>query len=150
MSVVDASLEGVVSASRTAERYASLGSGYLPGLLGIEVLEVGARAVRLTVAVRRELLAPNDYLHAGAVVTLADTAAGYGCVSNLPEGARSFTTIELKANFLGTAREGRIEAEATLTHSGRTTQVWDVVVRHGTRTLALFRCTQLIVYPRPA
>ena len=97
---------------------------------------------------RQELLAPNGFLHAGAVVTLADTAAGYGCMANLPEGARSFTTIELKSNFLGTAREGRIEADAQLAHGGRTTQIWDVVVREGTRTLALFRCTQLLIYPR--
>lgn len=148
MSGSDAALETVAEASADAERYTRFGVGYLPGLLGIEALEIGTGRARLALPVRREMLAPNGYLHAGAVITLADTAAGYGCVSNLPEGAHSFTTIELKANFFGTAREGRIEAEATLAHGGRTTQVGDVVVRDGARTLALFRCTQLLIYPK--
>jgi uncharacterized protein (TIGR00369 family) len=81
------------------------------------------------------------------VVTLADTAAGYGCFASLPEGATGFTTIELKANFLGTAREGRLLCEATRVHGGRTTQVWDATVTHEGKTIALFRCTQLLLYP---
>jgi 1,4-dihydroxy-2-naphthoyl-CoA hydrolase len=97
--------------------------------------------------VRPELLAPHEFLHAGAVVTLADTAAGYGCLASLPAGAASFTTIELKANFLGTAREGRLLCEAVRVHGGRTTQVWDATVWHDGKTIALFRCTQLVLYP---
>jgi 1,4-dihydroxy-2-naphthoyl-CoA hydrolase len=144
----DAALDTITARASAAERFTRFGVGYLPGLLGIEALEIGQGSARLALAVRRDLLAPNGYLHAGAVVALADTAAGYGCVSNLPEGARSFTTIELKSNFFGTAREGRIEAHATLVHGGRTTQVWDVTVRDAARTLALFRCTQLLIYPK--
>jgi 1,4-dihydroxy-2-naphthoyl-CoA hydrolase len=98
--------------------------------------------------VRQELLAPHEFLHAGTVVALADTSAGYGCLASLPEGATSFTTIELKANFLGTAREGRITCEATLVHGGRTTQIWDANVgKEDGKTIALFRCTQLLLYP---
>jgi uncharacterized protein (TIGR00369 family) len=95
-------------------------------------------------------MAPNDYLHAGTVVTLADTAAGYGCVANLPDGARGFTTIELKSNFFGTAREGTLDCTARPVHAGRTTQVWDatVVRRETGKTIALFRCTQLVLYPK--
>lgn len=95
---------------------------------------------------RRELLAPNGYLHAGTVVALADTACGYGCIASLPDGGRGFTTIELKANFLATARDGVLECVATLLHGGRTTQVWDAVVRRDEKTIALFRCTQLVLY----
>jgi len=60
------------------------------------------------------------------------------------------TTIELKSNFLGTAREGSIACVATKIHSGRTTQVWDATVTDETsgKTIALVRCTQLILYPR--
>ena len=79
-------------------------------------------------AVRLEVMAPNGFLHAASVVALADTSCGYGCVAHLPEGASGFTTIELKANFLGTAREGAIACRATPVHLGRTTQVWDAVV----------------------
>jgi uncharacterized protein (TIGR00369 family) len=96
---------------------------------------------------REELLAPNGYLHAGTVVGLADSACGYGCLASLPESATGFTTIELKANFLATAREGTLACEAHLVHGGRTTQVWDATVtRDDGKTLALFRCTQLILY----
>jgi uncharacterized protein (TIGR00369 family) len=92
-------------------------------------------------------MTPHGYLHAATVVALADTSCGYGAMVSLPEGARSFTTIELKANFLGTAREGAIACEAVLVHGGRTTQVWDARVTAETtgRVIALFRCTQMIL-----
>ena len=93
-------------------------------------------------------MAANGYLHAGTVVTLADTACGFGCIASLPEGAHSFTTVELKSNFLRTATAGRLEARATLVHGGRRTQVWDAtIVDADGRTLALFRCTQMLLYP---
>ena len=81
---------------------------------------------------------------------LADTACGYGCIAHLPPGAENFTTVELKTNFLGTAREGMIACVATPAHLGNTTQVWDAVVTDGARgrRIALFRCTQLILWPR--
>jgi uncharacterized protein (TIGR00369 family) len=84
------------------------------------------------------------------VVTLADTACGYACVAHLPEGAASFTTIELKSNHLGTAREGTVVATATVVHLGKTTQVWDATVRNKAsgKTMALFRCTQMLLYPK--
>jgi uncharacterized protein (TIGR00369 family) len=90
----------------------------------------------------------------GLVITevsaFADTLAGYGCVAHLPQGAQNFTTVELKTNFLGTATQGRLYGEARAVHLGRTTQVWDATVVHGEerRKLALFRCTQLILYPK--
>jgi 1,4-dihydroxy-2-naphthoyl-CoA hydrolase len=122
-------------------------AGTLPGLLGVEVAAVEDGRVALRLPVRRDLLAPNGYLHAGTVVALADTACGYGCFASLPEGGTGFTTIELKTNFLGTAREGTLECEATRVHGGRTTQVWDATVRDESgKRLALFRCTQLILY----
>ena len=99
---------------------------------------------------RREVMAPNGFLHAAAVVALADTSCGYGCVAHLPQGASGFTTLELKANFVGTAREGAIACLATPVHLGRTTQVWDAeVTLEGTETrLALFRCTQMVLWPK--
>jgi 1,4-dihydroxy-2-naphthoyl-CoA hydrolase len=128
------------------KEFVDRGRGHLPGLLGIEVESVERGAVRMRLPLREELLAPNGYLHAGTVVGLADSACGYGCMASLPESATGFTTIELKANFLATAREGTLECESRLVHGGRTTQVWDATVRHGEKTIALFRCTQLVLY----
>jgi 1,4-dihydroxy-2-naphthoyl-CoA hydrolase len=126
------------------------GEGFLPGLLGIEFVKVDEHVVESRLAVRKALLAPNGFLHAASVIALADTSAGYGCVRLLPEGAKGFTTIELKSNFLGTALEGSIYCRATPTHLGRTTQVWDAVVTNeasGAR-IALFRCTQMVLWPK--
>lgn len=122
--------------------------GALPGLIGLEIVAAEEGHLSGRLELREELLAPNGYLHAATVVALADTSCGYGTFVNLPEDAEGFTTIELKSNFLGTAREGTIECEARLVHGGRTTQVWDATVTGGGRTIALFRCTQMILYPR--
>ncbi len=134
---------------RTAAEFNALGRGKLPGKLGIVITRIDADGVLAELAIDESLMAPNDFLHAGAIVTLADTCCGYGCIEKLPEGAVGFTTIELKSNHLGTAREGVIDCTATALHVGRTTHVWDAVVTHrGTkRTLALFRCTQMLLYP---
>ena len=125
--------------------------GFLPDVIGVEWLEhrTGASSARLKV--ERRHMAPNGYLHAASVIGLADSACGFGCVRALPEGAKSFTTIELKTNFLGTAHEGEvIIVHARLVHGGRTTQVWDAEVANQTtgRPVALFRCTQLLLYPK--
>lgn len=132
----------------TPEDFNQRGAQALPGHLGIVIIEVQAGRVRATLDVKQHLMAPNGYLHAGSVVTLADTASGYGCIASLPEGASGFTTIELKSNHLGTALGGQIECVATLAHAGRTTQVWDAIVTHKGKTIALFRCTQMILYPK--
>lgn len=123
--------------------------GFLPGLIGIQFTsaEPGCLTSRLTL--RPELLAPNGYLHAATIIALADTTCGYGTLTDLPDSAQNFTTIELKSNFLGTACEGTITCVATRVHGGRTTQVWDAEVTNETsgKTIAVFRCTQLILYP---
>lgn len=132
------------------EKLNERGAGSLPGLIGLEITSVEEATLKSRLTLREELLAPNGYLHAATVVALADTSCGYGCFVNLPESAEGFTTIELKSNFLGTAREGTIECEARLAHGGRTTQVWDATVTaaESGKTIALFRCTQMILYPR--
>ena len=126
------------------------GMGTLPGLIGLTILEVEEGKISSRLDLREELMAPNGYLHAATVVALADTSCGYGTFANLPEGAESFTTIELKSNFVGTKRGGAIRCEAKLVHGGRTTQVWDATVsdEEGGKLIALFRCTQMILYPR--
>jgi 1,4-dihydroxy-2-naphthoyl-CoA hydrolase len=133
----------------TIEQLNACSQGYLPGLIGIAFLTMEPGRLTSRLALRPELLAPNGYLHAAVIIALADTACGYGTFTDLPEGANNFTTIELKSNFLGTAREGSIACVATRLHSGRTTQVWDATVsdEDSGKTIALFRCTQLILYP---
>jgi uncharacterized protein (TIGR00369 family) len=132
------------------DRLNERGIGTLPGLIGIEILEAEKGWLASRLELREELMAPNGYLHAATIVALADTSCGYGTFVSLPEGAEGFTTVELKSNFLGTKREGVIGCEARLAHGGRTTQVWDATVydEASGKTLALFRCTQMVLYPR--
>jgi 1,4-dihydroxy-2-naphthoyl-CoA hydrolase len=134
----------------TAEDFNERGTNHLPGHLGIVITHASPEEVRAEMPVIPVLMAPNGFLHAGSVVTLADTAAGYGCISLLPPGAAGFTTVELKSNHLGTARDGTVEVKATPVHLGKTTQVWDSVVKHREtgKTIALFRCTQMILYAK--
>jgi 1,4-dihydroxy-2-naphthoyl-CoA hydrolase len=134
----------------TAEQFNQRGAGKLPGHLGIVITQATPQQMRGEFQVQTHLMAPNGFLHAGSLVSLADTLCGYGCVLNLPEVAAGFTTVELKSNHLGTTLDGTVAAVATPAHLGKTTQVWDAVVTHvqSGRTLALFRCTQMVLYPK--
>lgn len=135
---------------QSIEEWNAAGAEYLQGHLGMEFVKVEPKEVVATMAVRKVLAAWNGYLHAGAVVTLADSCCGYGTVRSLPEGAIGFTTIELKSNFFGSTREGVIVCRAQPLHQGRTTQVWDAVVTPdgAQKPIAQFRCSQMILWPR--
>jgi uncharacterized protein (TIGR00369 family) len=123
--------------------------GTLPGWYGFEAIELVPGRLRARMAIRPEMLAPNGYLHAASVIALADTACGFATIAHLPAGAESFTTIELKSNFLGTQREGTLLCEARAVHTGRSTQVWDAeVTGEDGHPIALFRCTQMVLWPR--
>ncbi|MGY4516260.1 PaaI family thioesterase [Lysobacter sp. HA18] len=134
----------------TAAEFNAFGAGYLPGQAGVVIRSVDAASARVeaVMAVRRELMAPTDCLHGGAFMVLADTAAGYGALATLPVGAAGFLTLEMKSNHLGAARYGTVRCVASARHLGRSTQVWEAELTHeeSGRTLALFRCTQLVLY----
>jgi uncharacterized protein (TIGR00369 family) len=127
------------------------GTGRLPGWFGLRVVRIDERELAMRLQIQPQMLAPNGFLHAATVIALADTACGFATIAHLPDGAESFTTIELKCNFLGTATAGTLEAVAKGVHLGRTTQVWDAEVREVAtgRALALFRCSQMVLWPKP-
>jgi uncharacterized protein (TIGR00369 family) len=134
----------------TLAQLQEMGSYGFPGLLGIDFQEAGDGFCRARLELHEKHMAPNGYLHAGTVVGFADSVCGYGCILNLPEAGTGFTTIELKTNFLRSAKLGTIDCEARLVHGGRTTQLWDATVTDvDGRTMALFRCTQLILRLAP-
>jgi 1,4-dihydroxy-2-naphthoyl-CoA hydrolase len=121
--------------------------GYLPEYMGVEPLEIAEGRLVSRLVIKPHHTAPNGYLHAASVISLADTTCGYATLAHMPEGGQNFTTIELKSNHLGTARDGSIIATATAQHLGGSTQVWDAEVTHAEtgKTIALFRCTQMIL-----
>lgn len=134
----------------TLDEWNAAGADYLPGLLGMNFTKVEPDEVVASIEVRRALGAWNGYLHAGTVTSIADTCCGYGTVRSLPTGASGFTTVELKSNLIGTARDGLVICTARPVHKGRTTQVWDAEVRRGADdvVIAYFRNTQLILWPK--
>jgi 1,4-dihydroxy-2-naphthoyl-CoA hydrolase len=145
-------LAAPATAVGAASDFEELGRDLLPGLLGIEFDSVQAGLVTSRLPVDRRHMAPNGFLHAASVIALADTSCGYGCQVSLPVGASGFTTVELKSNFMGTATVGDvITCRAWLVHGGRSTQIWDAeVADESGRALALFRCTQMVLYPKKA
>lgn len=140
----------MIKPPQTLEHWNSIGADYLPGHLGIWFSKVEPDEVIARMQVCQALEAWNGFLHAGSIVSLADSCCGYGTMRSLPAGADGFTTIELKSNFFSTARDGFIVCIAQPLHRGRTTQVWDArVKREGDdRAIAQFRCTQMILWPR--
>ncbi len=138
-----------IKVPETVEAWNAAGADYLPGILGIEIVQMERDEVVAELEVTTAGKAWHGFLHAGTVVALADTACGYGTLNSLPEGAAAFTTIELKSNHIGTARSGRVSCTARPVHRGRTTQVWDAAVtaEETGKTIAHFRCTQMILWP---
>ncbi|EML1093774.1 PaaI family thioesterase [Pseudomonas aeruginosa] len=134
----------------SVEQLNHLGGDCLPGMFELEMMELAEGTLKSRMVIKRSHLAPNGYLHAAAIVALADTTCGNASMAHLPEGAISFTTIELKSNHLGTLRQGVICCEALAQHLGRNTQVWDAVVTDEAsgQRLALFRCTQMVLWPK--
>jgi 1,4-dihydroxy-2-naphthoyl-CoA hydrolase len=131
----------------TVERMLQRAIGYLPEYMGVIPVEIAAGRLVSRLEIKKHHTAPNGFLHAASIIALADTTCGYATFAHMPADGKNFTTIELKSNHLGTAREGAIIATATARHLGGNTHVWDAEVTRESdnKTIALFRCTQMIL-----
>ena len=132
----------------TIDDFNTKSKGCFPEVLGIKVTAIKGNRLQAEMPIQQAFLAPNTYLHAGSIVTFADTIAGYSTILNLPEKAKSFTTIELKSNFLRTLQEGILECESEPEHMGRSTHIWRIKVldKATKKVLAILCCTQMILY----
>ncbi len=117
-----------------------------PGVLGIELTEVSPERVVASMLVRPDLCTTGGVLHGGAIMAFADTLGAVATFANLPQGART-TTIESKTNFLGAAPAGtRVSGECTPFHRGRTTMVWQTLVKSEAGKLcAVVTQTQMVL-----
>jgi 1,4-dihydroxy-2-naphthoyl-CoA hydrolase len=135
------------NAEATAAEMTKFFAERVPGQLGCVFDHASGDLVIGHIDVTDNLIAGTGFLFAPAVVALADTCAAIGCGIQIPEGA-SFTTVELKSNFLSSARVGeRVLCRCEPAHLGRLTQVWDAVVANEStgKKMALFRCTQMVL-----
>ena len=130
----------------TAEQMQKLFEPLLPGLMGVQVVEATQEKIVATMLVRPDLCTAGGVCHGGAFMAFADTIGAVGTVMNLPPGTRT-TTIESKTNFLGAALVNtRITAESTPLHRGKTTQVWQTMIRSEAGKLcAVVTQTQMVL-----
>ena len=133
----------------TREEMQKLFDPLFPGLMGMELVEATTEKIVATMLVRPDLCTAGNICHGGAYMAFADTVGAIGTVMNLAPGART-TTIESKTNFLGAAPVNtRITAESTPIHRGKTTQVWQTMIRSEAGKLcAVVTQTQMVLPAR--
>ena len=121
----------------------------LPGLMGIHLREAGKDRVVATMLVRADLCTTGGVLHGGAMMAFADTLGAVGTFQNLKDGART-TTIDSATKFIGSAALGAtVVGECTPFHRGRTTMVWQTLIKTESGKLcAVVTQTQLILPPK--
>ena len=118
----------------------------LPGLMGIRLIETTPERVSATMRVPPDLCTTGGILHGGAVMAFADTLGAVGTFVNLPPGART-TTVESSTKFLaGAPVETTVSAQCTPFQRGRTTMVWQTLIRTEAGQLrAVVTQTQLVI-----
>jgi uncharacterized protein (TIGR00369 family) len=130
---------------------ATLAADHMAREIGFRLEMATPQGAQASMTIHPKLIAPNGFLHAAVLTLFADITCGMGTLAALENPqSQFFTTLEIKTNHPGTAREGDLQCRATPRHIGRSTQVWDAEVIHVTsgKCLALFRCTQMVL-PRP-
>ena len=117
-----------------------------PGLMGVKLVEVTNERVVATLLVRPDLCTSGNTMHGGAFMAFADTLGGIATYVNLAPNART-TTIESSTKFLrGAAVGSTVSAECTAFHKGRTTMVWQTLVKSADGKLcAVVTQTQLVL-----
>ena len=130
----------------TAEQIQKLLQPLFPGLMGVTLEEATADKIVASMLVRPDLCTTGGVCHGGAFMAFADTVGAVGTVMNLPPNTRT-TTIESKTNFLGAAPVNtRVTAESTPLHRGKTTQVWQTMIRNEAGKLcAVVTQTQMVL-----
>ena len=88
-------------------------------LLGIRPVSIADGEVVFEMDVRPEHANPMGTIQGGVVCALADAAMGLAYATRLEEG-ESFTTLELKTNYLRAVTEGTLIATGRVLHGGRT------------------------------
>lgn len=131
---------------QTIESLETLLKPLLPGLMGIQLREAGKDRVLATMIVRPDLCTTGGVLHGGAMMAFADTLGAIGTFQSLPDGART-TTIDSNTKFIGSAALGTtVTGECVAFHRGRTTMVWQTLIKSETGKLcAVVTQTQLVL-----
>ncbi|HSB25995.1 MAG TPA: PaaI family thioesterase [Burkholderiaceae bacterium] len=117
-----------------------------PGLMGLRLREVTPERVLAELIVRPDLCTTGGVMHGGAIMAFADTLGAVGTVLNMPAGKRT-TTTDSSTKFIAGARvDTVVTGECVALHRGRTTQVWQTMIRNADGKLcAVVTQTQLVL-----
>lgn len=114
--------------------------------LGIEVISLEKHCVKMTMPVDHRTHQPAGYLHGGASVALAETAASVGATLHTDLQKYNVFGIEINANHVKSKREGIVTAKATPLHIGKSTMVWEInITDEEDNLICISRCTVGIV-----
>lgn len=114
--------------------------------LGMKVVEVADGHVVMTMPVDERTRQPFGFLHGGASVALAETAASIGSAHLIDLNTQLAFGLEINANHIQSKRDGTVTATAIADHIGRTTMIWTIRITDEEDTLiCLSRCTVAIV-----
>ena len=117
-----------------------------PGLMGVRITVAEPDRIVGKMTVRPDLCTSGGTLHGGAYMAFADTLGALGTVVNLAPGKRT-TTTDSSTKFMAGAKVNTVATgESTPLHKGRTTQVWQTMIRNDQGKLcAVVTQTQLIM-----
>ena len=100
----------------------SFGRQAFMSTIGAELASVTPGAVEIRVAFGRHLTQQNDFLHAGVIASILDSACGYAALSVAPENAEVLS-VEFKVNLLAPAVGESFIARAQVKRAGKTLTV---------------------------
>ena len=110
--------------------------------LGIEMVTLKKDYVEMTMPVHDATCQPAGFLHGGASVALAETAASFGGFANINPETHTVFGMEINANHMRSKKDGIVTAIATPYHVGRTTMVWDIkITDEADKLICISRCT---------
>ncbi|RIU94661.1 hotdog fold thioesterase [Oceanobacillus picturae] len=114
--------------------------------LGIKTISLDKNLVILTMPVDGRTRQPAGYLHGGASVALAETAASIGAMANIDTEQSNVFGMEINANHIKSKRDGMVTALAKPIHLGKTSMVWEIqIVDEAEKLICISRCTLGIV-----
>jgi 1,4-dihydroxy-2-naphthoyl-CoA hydrolase len=113
---------------QTVEELQAACTSTLAQQLGIEFTTIGEDFIEARMPVDERTMQPMGLLHGGASAALAETLGGAGAYLCVGEGTIC-VGLEINANHVRPARRGWVMGRATRLHQGRTTQVWQIMIR---------------------
>ena len=122
--------------------------GTLMGHLGMQVIEVSKERAVVELPVHPGLTTPSGHIHAGSMVSLADTAATFAAMA-VSERVVALdempVAVSISSQIVGNVQEGTLRAESTVAHPGRTlVAVATRITADGGKLLALVNSTHFI------